>query len=153
MSHSSYTSGADSILNTIRSLEYTGGETHTDDAVNQATRVVFGQDGDRPNATNVAIIITDGMPYPPDRRRKTITNVESLQSIATTFAIGITDETDDNLLMLLSSRPRELNVNYFTAPNFTQLKDNLQPVLSSVCVPPTIEIPSKLENIYIVYFE
>ncbi len=136
--HSSYTSGADSILNTIRSLEYTGGQTHTGDAVNQAIMEVFGQDGDRPNATNVAIIITDGVPNPNSQRRDAIINVETLQSIATTFAIGITHEIDDNLLMLLSSRPRELNVNYFTAPNFTQLKENLQPILSRVCVTPTV---------------
>ncbi len=125
------------MLNAIRSLEYTGGVTHTDAALNQAISDVLGQAGDRPDVTNVVIIITDGVPNPTDRRRNTVLAAEALHTLATTFAIGITDKTDDNLLMLVSSRPRLLDVNYFTAPNFVQLKENLQPVLRSVCVTPT----------------
>ena len=39
----------------------------------------FGGTGDRPEAKNVAIIITDGVPYPANRRQPAIDEAEKLR--------------------------------------------------------------------------
>ena len=39
----------------------------------------FGGTGDRPEAKNVAIVITDGVPYPPNRRQPAIDEAEKLR--------------------------------------------------------------------------
>ena len=39
----------------------------------------FGGSGDRPEVKNVAIVITDGVPYPPDRRQPAIDEAEKLR--------------------------------------------------------------------------
>ena len=39
----------------------------------------FGGSGDRPEAKNVAIVITDGVPYPDDRREPAIDEAEKLR--------------------------------------------------------------------------
>ncbi len=132
------------MLDTVSRLEYRGGETHTNDALDQARNSVFGQAGDRPNVLNVVIIITDGVPFPDFRRTPTINSAASLQSISTIFAIGITELIDVNLLSLLSSQPRVMDVNYFTSPDFEQLELSLQPILRSVCAtPPPPTLPCK----------
>ena len=39
----------------------------------------FGTRGDRPEAKNVAIVITDGVPFPQDRYEPAITEAEKLR--------------------------------------------------------------------------
>ena len=39
----------------------------------------FGTRGDRPEAKNVAIVITDGVPFPEDRYEPAITEAEKLR--------------------------------------------------------------------------
>ena len=39
----------------------------------------FGGSGDRPEAKNVAIVITDGVPYPANRRQPAIDEAEKLR--------------------------------------------------------------------------
>ena len=85
-------------------------------------------------------MVTDGVPFPANLRQPTIDSAESLQQIATMFAVGITDSIDPDLLARLSSQPRELDRNYFTSPNFAELEASLVPLLASVCetpAPPT----------------
>ncbi len=129
----SYTSGSAAIIDALQNLDYLGQETHTDDALNVARTQVFGQAGDRPAVLNVVVIISDGQPFPPSRRQPTVNQAADLQRIATSFAIGVTNEIDSGILRLLSSNPRELNRNYFTTPDFDELENNLQPLLTSVC--------------------
>ena len=39
----------------------------------------YGGSGDRPEAKNVAIVITDGVPYPANRRQPAIDEAEKLR--------------------------------------------------------------------------
>ena len=39
----------------------------------------FGGSGDRPEAKNVAIVITDGLPFPENRRQPAIDEAEDLR--------------------------------------------------------------------------
>ncbi len=93
---------------------------------------MFGRAGDRPNVTNVVIIITDGLPN-TELRNATLEAARDLQEIATMFAVGITDEIDEDVLRNLSSQPRILKQNYFTSANFSILVNNLEPLLDSFC--------------------
>ena len=45
----------------------------------------FGTRGDRPEAKNVAIVITDGVPFPQDRYEPAITEAEKLRKEDGTF--------------------------------------------------------------------
>lgn len=67
---------------------------------------VFGVDGDRPNANNTAIIITDGLPTVASTVPAEIDAVHA-QGIAT-FAIGITNQIDEQMLQTLSSAPHQV---------------------------------------------
>lgn len=67
---------------------------------------VFGVDGDRPNANNTAIIITDGLPTVVSTVPAEIDAVHA-QGIAT-FAIGITNRIEENMLQTLSSAPQQV---------------------------------------------
>ena len=82
------------------------------------------------------IIVTDGVPFPANLRDPTIESAAQLQRIATTFAVGITNQIDVELLSFLSSVPRLQNVNYFTSPDFDELEASLVPLLASVCETP-----------------
>ncbi len=127
--------GSLSVLEAVNDLRYTGGETHTNDALDLVIRDLLrpGRPGYRPSVPHVVIILTDGVPVPVDRRQPTINSGADVQQIATCFAIGVTDEVDLGILALLSSTPRIFNQNYFSSPNFDALNQTLQPVLESVC--------------------
>ncbi len=128
----SFEQGAAFIRDTTSNLQYRGGTTSTNAALNQTINEVFGEEGDRANVRNVVIVITDGVPFPPNLRGPTIDSAESLQQIATMFAVGITDNIDPDLLARLSSQPREPDRNYFKSPDFDELEATLEPLLASV---------------------
>ncbi len=123
-------------------MEYRGGTTSTNSALDQARTDVFQSDGDRPQVLNIVIIVTDGVPFPNFLRQPTIEAARQLQTIATSFAVGITDSIDEDLLKLLSSEPRQRDQNYFMTPNFEQLEEKLVPLLSIVC---PVSTPTKGE--------
>ncbi len=123
------------VLEAVENLRYTGGETHTNDALDLVIQELLrpGRPGYRPSVPHVVIILTDGVPFPLDRRQPTINTGADVQQVATSFAIGVTGDVDLGILALLSSTPRIFNQNYFSTPNFAALNQTLQPVLESVC--------------------
>ncbi len=129
----SYTTGSAAVIRALSNLDYLGQETYTDDALNVARTQVFGKAGDRKEFANIVVVISDGPPWPLSRRQPTVNQASDLQRIATVFAIGITSEIDVGILSLISSSPRELNRNYFITPDFDELENILQPLLSSAC--------------------
>ena len=70
---------------------------------------MFVSPGDRPNVDNVAIIITDGRPTDPTTVQQAIDAVH--ESGIKTFAVGVTDEVDEDTLRQLSSEPKQASVN------------------------------------------
>ena len=95
----------------------------------------FNEDsGDRPDVKNIAIVITDGVPYPENRRQPAIDVAKTLHTKETTvIAIGITNVVDMEFLKLISSAPQLPNKQYFSAPSFTDLSSILQNVTTGSC--------------------
>ena len=116
-----YTS-APSIKNAILSLDYLGQTTNTPEGLRVTREQCFNQaNGDRPNIQNLAIFISDGVPFPPERRDPAIVEAEALKGVANVVAIGITEVIDIPLLISISSAPQEENRNWFLALDFSEL--------------------------------
>ncbi|KAL3889638.1 hypothetical protein ACJMK2_001974 [Sinanodonta woodiana] len=106
-----YTS-RNSVLNAILNTSYIGLGTNTSDALNVARTVMFRPEhGSRPNATNIAIVITDGRSRNPNA---TITEAAQLKKTADVFSIGIGPDVDQNELTIIASKPTNvMQVNSF----------------------------------------
>merc|ERR1712004_385604 len=88
--------------------------------------------GDRSDADNIAIILTDGVPNLDIEQ--TVPDAEALQAAGVTvYAIGVTEAIDEYTLKSLSSQPQVLNENYFTASDFTALSGVENAIQSAAC--------------------
>ncbi len=129
---------------------YPDGWTNTADAFRTARTQVFGQDGDRSDATNMAIIITDGIPT--RNEEQAVPEATNLQNAnVKVIAVGITQFIDANTLQSFSSSPRRENEEYFSSPDFSQLDNILLAVLENTACPsptptPGITIPKFMPN-------
>ena len=61
----------------------------------------------RPNVQNLAIFISDGVPFPAERKDPAIREAEALKGVSTVIAIGISNVIDQDLLRTISSSPQE----------------------------------------------
>ena len=69
------------VCTAIENIPYVGATTNTPEALRITRTECFSEEnGDRPAARNVAIIITDGVPYPEDRRNPAIDEAQLLMS-------------------------------------------------------------------------
>lgn len=126
------------LVNAIRALEgaYPEGWTNTADGFSVTRTQVFNTNGDRSDASNVVIIITDGIPT--RNEGEAIPQARNLHNEGIrVYAIGITQFIDEATLRDFSSSPRELGTNYFTTPDFSGLDNILSSVISSTagCTP------------------
>ena len=113
---------AQSIKDAILGLAYLGQTTNTPEGLRVTREQCFNQgNGDRPNVQNLAIFISDGVPYPAERRNPAIRQAEALKEVASVIAIGVTDVIDQDLLRTISSSPQEENRNWFLAVDFSEL--------------------------------
>ena len=113
---------AQSIKDAILGLAYLGQTTNTPEGLRVTREQCFNQgNGDRPNVQNLAIFISDGVPFPAERRDPTIREAEALKGIASVIAIGISNVIDQDLLRTISSSPQEENRNWFLAVDFGEL--------------------------------
>ena len=67
---------------------------------------VYGVEGNRPNVSNVAIVITDGKPTDPSTVQAAIDAVHN--NGITTLAVGVTNQVDEATLKQLSSPPQQV---------------------------------------------
>jgi len=103
------------IINKILTTVYFGGRRDISDGFQYARERVFTQPGDRSNAANIAILITDGVPN--ERIPDTQPESNLLKSISTIVAVGITDNVDEDLLRAVSTNA----ANYISTPDFMSL--------------------------------
>ena len=129
-----YNSG-EQVQEAIHNIAYMGQTTNTPSALTQTRNQCFNAgNGDRPDAINLAIIVTDGFPYPVDRRSPAKAEAAALRSSgATMIAIGVTDAIDQDFLKAMSSPPQLEGQNYFTAADFTRLEEIIRDVVESTC--------------------
>jgi len=83
-----------------------GGTTDTTGGLNIVNTQVFNTPADRPNATNVAIIITDGKPTDPSTVQAAIDAVHASKIV--TLVVGVTNLIDEGTLKQLSSPPQQV---------------------------------------------
>ena len=113
---------AQSIKDAILGLAYLGQTTNTPEGLKVTREQCFNQgNGDRPGVQNLAIFISDGVPYPANRKDPAMREAESLKGVATVIAIGVTDVIDRDLLRTISSSPQIENQNWFVAVDFSEL--------------------------------
>ena len=125
----------DAIVQAILSSPYLGQTTNTPEALRQTRLQCFNvANGDRPNIANLAIVVTDGVPFPPERRTPALDEARSLRDTgAAVISIGITDAIDEDFLKGMSSAPQLLGQNYFTATDFSVLNEIQKTVVEGTC--------------------
>jgi len=121
-----------SMMNAVNGMQYIGSYTNTSGGIRTAQYQQFsGLRGDRSDAPNIAIILTDGLPNLDTDL--TIPDAISMQAAGVTmYSIGVTDAIDETTLRQLSSQPQVLNQNYFMAADFQDLANIANVIQSAV---------------------
>ena len=113
---------AQSIKDAILKLAYLGHTTNTPEGLRVTREQCFNQgNGDRPNVQNLAIFISDGVPFPADRKDPAIREAEALKRVSSVIAIRVTNVIDRDLLRSISSAPQREGQNWFVAVDFSEL--------------------------------
>ncbi len=117
------------------SIAYLGQTTNTPEAFIQTRQQCFNpSNGDRPEVQNLAIIVTDGLPFPASRRSPAIDEARILRDTGVTIIpIGITDNIDADFLRDISSPPQIEGMNFFTATDFAALQQITRTVVEGTC--------------------
>ena len=125
-------SAKDAILN----IDYIGQTTNTAGGFRVTREQCFNlANGDRPDVQNMAVIITDGQPFPLDTVPVAREEARRLQGAGVTMiSIGVTDVINVDLLKQFSSPPQTEGSNYFTALEFTDLESIRSNVKEETCV-------------------
>ncbi len=123
------------ISQAILSLNYLGQTTNTPQALIETRTQCFNpSNGDRRDASNLAIIVTDGLPFPDNRRQPAIEEAKALRDAgAVMVSVGITNVIDEAFLKEMSSPPQALGTNYFTATDFQALESIRRRVVEGTC--------------------
>ena len=123
------------VQSAIEAIPYMGQTTNTPEALGQTRCLCFNPlTGDRSDVVNLAIIVTDGVPYPPDRKTLALNAAGSLRNAGVEMiAVGITDAIDEEFLKAMSSPPQIEGSNFFTAINFAELTTIRDTVVDRAC--------------------
>ena len=140
-----YDNGAD-LRQALLDIPYMGMTTNTPEALIQTRLQCFNpNNGDRSDVDNLAIIVTDGVPFPDNRREPAIEEAKRLRDTGVIMvSVGITDVIDEDFLKEMSSSPQTLGQNYFTASNFLALSTIRRTVVQETC--------ERVEGKYILTF-
>ena len=119
----------------IESIAYLGQTTNTPAALTQTRTDCFSAaNGDRPDIDNLAIMVTDGVPFPANRRDPAIAEAQALRNAGVTMiSIGVTDVIDPEFLKEMSSPPQLQDKNFFIAASFTALTEIAKTVVEGTC--------------------
>ena len=125
----------EAVTEALLGLQYLGQTANTPEALKLARTQCFNMaNGDRPDVDNLAIIVTDGLPYPPSRIAPALEEAKALRnSGAAVISVGITDFIDEVFLKDLSSPPQLTGQNYFIAKDFTALSSTRKFVVQGTC--------------------
>ena len=113
--------------------------TNTPEALRQTREQCFNPTtGDRPGVDNLAIMVTDGIPFPDNRIEPAIHEAAALRDTGVTLiAIGVTHGNDflklKDFLKEISSQPHIEDQNYFMAADFSALSKIATKVVEVTC--------------------
>ena len=121
---------SDVIQDTIEKMRYTGGHTNTGDAIHSMRMELFKDIfGDRKDAKNVAILITDGE---SSNGAQTLRESKlAKQEDVRIFTVGITNQINETELKLVASTPTKDH--FYNSTNFHQLNSLLTKLIKHVC--------------------
>ena len=90
--------------------------------------------GDRLGIQNLAILISDGHPFPEEKKHPTIEEAQLLKDSGTyLIAVGITNGVDLEFLKKVSSSPQIQGESYFRVPDFSALGATVRSVAEAAC--------------------
>ena len=117
---------------------YEGGTTNTPEALRRADLQCFNAaNGDRDDAENVIIIVTDGNPYPPARREPALKEARRIKSKGIAIiGVGIVEDYDYSYDPLDGDFLREISSrnNTFLVTDFLLLETVRLPILEELCL-------------------
>ena len=115
------------VLDNIDKIKYDKRSTNIAGGLEMARKNVFGQDGDREDVPNTAILITDGVPN--IRKRDTLKEAETLQKVASVVTLGVTPDVDEEQLQQVASDPKL----FVLADDFTKMRDVVKKLATLSC--------------------
>ncbi len=116
------------ILSAVDRMRYIGGRTDLAEGMNLARTDVFNMPGNRNNAKDIAIVITDGIPN--ENEGDTIPAAQRLkQQGVTIIAVGITDLINENELRAIASSVNDV----ILTPNFDTLNREIETLTALAC--------------------
>ncbi|KAI0220319.1 hypothetical protein LSAT2_028165, partial [Lamellibrachia satsuma] len=122
-----------SLKEAIKRISFMGGHTNTADGIRIMHDTEFTHvNGDRSNAQNIAIVITDG----ESTRNKDRTIPEAIRARndkIKIYSVGITKQINEAELRQISSAPHEKDKNYFMAADFQSLERVANAITSDAC--------------------
>ena len=121
----------ENILTEINNIKYLKGRTNIADGLQTVRQEIFkSQRGDRINAPNIIILITDGIPN--ERIDDTTPQAVLLKKTgAYLLIVGVTDAVDDNRLKDLATQPSYyIKITTYAALDSTTIVNNL---VSTAC--------------------
>lgn len=145
-------STANELAAAAQRIRFRGGTTNTYSGLTFARERCFNSNyGARDSVTNLAIIITDGVPTVPDANGQDPVALAKQAAIALksdpvkakVFVLGVTDAVDKDTLEYLSSGTGY----YFATPDFSQLSGVLNTLLQGACEVSTLAPPPSVGKI------
>ena len=128
----------------IDKIPYTYGSTNTADALLTMATKMFTTSADRPDAPNIAIVVTDGISNINSRRTiKEAINARAKNIHIYSIGIGLTDTKE--VFAIATPPPEE---NSFNVQSFDELRGLDQKIFSSIC--PGMFIYVFLQYMYIL---
>ncbi len=124
------------LLAQIDKTKYFGGRTDIADGFQWARERVIGQAGDRGNAPNIVILITDGIANERITETQSEANLVK-QTGATVVTVGITNAVDADILRALASVPSH----YISTASFAELTNIVQSLVVAACQTPEPTMP------------
>lgn len=126
---------AQSVKKAINELAYFGLTTNTPEGFKVTREQCFNTaNGDRSDVQNLAIFISDGVPWPFYRRDPAVKEAEALKAASVSLvAIGVTHVIDKDFLQTISSRPHKQDQNFFVATDFKVLSKIRRSVGEGTC--------------------
>ena len=113
----------------IEAMKYIGGTTNTADGLEALIEDIFKPEaGDRPNVTDLAIVITDG--FSNERVREVPLLARTIRDSGVRIVVvGITLAVNEAELMTIASSPEDI----LEVFNFTLLAQSVDPLLKMIC--------------------
>ena len=121
-----------SLMSAINSIGYIGSNTNTSGGIRALAQQFTPARGDRPEAKNIAIILTDGAST-FDRQRTVPDAEQARRNGIEIFSVGITTQVNEDELKRMSSPPQQIEKNYFLSTDFVELNKIREQIIKETC--------------------